>query len=102
MPVRKYVSLILVLMFAFTLIAYSVQAAEKTATKEEPALVGSAKGGKYHLPSCKLAKKIKPENMVNFKDAAEAEKKGYDPCKTCIPNQEAAKPDTKPVTKTQK
>lgn len=94
MPVRKYVSLILVLMFAFTLAAYSVQAAEKTATKEEPAFVGSAKGGKYHLPSCNLAKKIKPENMVTFKDVAEAEKEGYEPCKTCIPAAAAAKPAT--------
>ena len=102
MPVRKYVSLILVLMFAFTLVAFSVQAAEKTATKEEPAFVGSAKGGKYHLPSCKLAKKIKQENMVTFKDVAEAEKKGYEPCKTCIPAPTAAKPDTKPAAKTQK
>jgi len=102
MPVRKYVSLILVLMFAFTLVAFSVQAAEKAAAKEESAFVGSAKGGKYHLPSCKMAKKIKPENMVTFKDAAEAESKGYEPCKTCIQAPTAAKPDTKPTTKTQK
>ena len=95
MPVRKYVSLILLMMFAFTLVAYSVQAAEKTATKEESAFVGSAKGSKYHLPSCKLAKKIKPENMVTFKDVAEAERKGYEPCKACIPAPAAAKPATK-------
>ncbi len=95
MPVRKYVLLILVLMFTFTLVAYSVQAAEKTATKEKPAFVGSAKGGKYHLPSCKRANKIKPENTVALKDVAEAENKGYEPCKTCITAPEAAKPATK-------
>jgi len=47
--------------------------------------VGSAKSDKYHYPTCEWAKKIKPENLVTFKSAKEAQDAGYVPCKVCKP-----------------
>lgn len=43
------------------------------------AFVGSKNSNKYHLPSCTVAKRIKPENRVCFASKEEAEKKGYLP-----------------------
>lgn len=48
------------------------------------AYVGSKNSNKYHLPTCRWAKNIKPENIVCFKDENEAKLKGYLPDKTCI------------------
>lgn len=48
------------------------------------AFVGSKNSNKYHLPSCKWAKRIKPENIICFSSAEDAAKKGYQPDKTCI------------------
>ena len=36
------------------------------------AFVGSKNSNKYHLPTCQWAKRIKPENIVCFKDENEA------------------------------
>ena len=47
--------------------------------------VGSANSNKYHYPDCKWAKKISPKNLVTFKNAQEALKAGYVPCKVCKP-----------------
>lgn len=47
--------------------------------------VGSKKSNKYHYPSCRWAKKIKPNNLVTFQSAKEAQKAGYIPCKVCRP-----------------
>lgn len=46
--------------------------------------VGSKNSNKYHLPTCRFAKNIKPENKVCFKSAEDAQQKGYQPDKTCI------------------
>jgi hypothetical protein len=48
------------------------------------AYVGSKNSNKYHLPTCRWAKNIKPENLVCFKDENEAKLKGYLPDKNCI------------------
>ena len=48
------------------------------------AFVGSKNSNKYHLPTCRWAKNIKPENIVCFKDENEAKSKGYLPDKNCI------------------
>jgi len=48
------------------------------------AFVGSKNSNKYHLPTCQFAKRIKPENIVCFKDIKDAEAKGYLPDKGCI------------------
>ena len=47
--------------------------------------VGSKKSDKYHYPSCRWAKKIRPYNLVTFRSAKEAQEAGYVPCKICRP-----------------
>jgi hypothetical protein len=46
--------------------------------------IGSKNSNKYHLPNCRWAKNIKPENLTCFKDKIDAESKGYLPDKNCI------------------
>ncbi|NTW15034.1 MAG: hypothetical protein HGA38_01540 [Candidatus Moranbacteria bacterium] len=41
------------------------------------AFVGSRNSTLYHLPTCAVAKRIKPENVVCFSSAEDAQKKGY-------------------------
>jgi len=48
------------------------------------AFVGSKNSNKYHLPSCRFAKLIKPTNLVCFKSAADAVAQGRQPDKGCI------------------
>jgi hypothetical protein len=47
--------------------------------------VGSKTSDKYHLPGCKWAGEIKPQNLIHFSSTAEARKRGYIPCPTCHP-----------------
>lgn len=48
------------------------------------ALVGSKNSDKYHLPACRWAKRIKPENIVCFASTQDAAAKGYQPDKGCV------------------
>lgn len=48
------------------------------------AYLGSKNSNKYHLPTCRWAKNIKPENRVCFSSEDEAKLKGYQPDKNCI------------------
>lgn len=48
-------------------------------------LVASSTSKKYHLPDCRYALKIKPENRISFQSAEEAKSQGYLPCKSCHP-----------------
>ena len=52
--------------------------------RQDCTYVGSKNSNKYHLPSCRWAKNIKPENLACFKDKNDAESKGYLPDKNCI------------------
>lgn len=47
--------------------------------------IGSINSDKYHYPSCRWAKKIKPKNEVWFRDKEDARRHGYVPCKVCKP-----------------
>jgi competence protein ComEC len=47
--------------------------------------VGSIKSDKYHKPSCRHAKSIKPENEIWFDSVEEAKSKGCVPCAVCRP-----------------
>jgi len=47
--------------------------------------VGSKNSDKYHYPDCSYAKKIKPENLVEFSSVQEAMERSYVPCKVCKP-----------------
>lgn len=51
----------------------------------EKVFVGSIKSNKYHYPSCRWAKKIKPENEIWFTGSADARAHGYVPCSVCNP-----------------
>ncbi len=46
---------------------------------EQCVFVGSRNSNKYHLATCAVAKRIKPENRVCFPSKEEAEKRGYIP-----------------------
>jgi len=48
------------------------------------AFVGSKNSNKYHLPTCRWAKQIKPQNLVCFKSAEDAVSKNYQPDKNCV------------------
>lgn len=48
------------------------------------AFVGSKNSTKYHAPTCRWAKQIKPENIVCFASAEAATAKNYQPDKGCI------------------
>jgi hypothetical protein len=48
-------------------------------SKADCVFVGSKNSNKYHLPTCTVAKRIKPENRICFASKEEAEKRGYVP-----------------------
>ena len=48
------------------------------------AYVGSKNSTKYHLPTCRYAKTIKPENLACFSSLEDAVKRGYQPDANCI------------------
>lgn len=48
-------------------------------------LIASKNSDKYHTQDCKIAAKIKEENIIKFKSAEEAAQAGYIPCKRCNP-----------------
>lgn len=58
---------------------------EEPGGEPEARFVGSSTSKKYHLPDCRYALKIKPENRVDFQSAKEAKSQGYLPCKSCHP-----------------
>lgn len=47
--------------------------------------VGNSNTNKFHIGSCKSAKKISPNNRVGFSSREEAVNAGYVPCKRCNP-----------------
>ncbi len=47
--------------------------------------VGSKFSIRYHLPTCKKARRIQERNRVLFNTAEEAVKAGYLPCGVCKP-----------------
>lgn len=49
-----------------------------------PAFVGNKESKVFHLPTCRLVAKIKPENKVWFANRDEARKAGFTPCKICL------------------
>jgi hypothetical protein len=47
--------------------------------------VGSSDSDKYHKPTCRFAKKILAENLIEFTSKEDAEARGYSPCSVCNP-----------------
>lgn len=46
-------------------------------------IYASSKSDVYHAAGCKYVKRIKPENLITFKNRKEAEAAGYRACKVC-------------------
>ena len=55
-----------------------------TADNQKCAFVASKNSNKYHLPTCRYAQNIKPENRVCFSSKEEAESRGFQGAKCCI------------------
>jgi hypothetical protein len=51
----------------------------------EVIVVGSRTSNKYHLPTCKWVRLIRPERLITFKSVQEAQERHYHPCPTCKP-----------------
>lgn len=47
--------------------------------------IGNSNSKKFHLPDCRWAQEIAPQNRVEFRSREEAVKAGYVPCKVCRP-----------------
>ena len=61
---------------------------EKPSSKNQPVqfeFVASKNSKVFHLPSCSSARRIKPQNLINYKARGEARKDGKRPCKRCKP-----------------
>jgi hypothetical protein len=72
---NSFMAIFLVIVFLVTSVALAV----------DYKYVGSKNSNKYHYPTCKSAQKIKPENLVTFNSAKDAQAAGYVPCKVCKP-----------------
>jgi len=59
--------------------------ASSSADVTKAMFVGSSTSKKYHLPDCRYALKIKPENKIYFQSLEDAKRQGYLPCKSCNP-----------------
>ncbi len=59
----------------------------ESSNSNEKSYVLNTNTKKFHLPSCKSADDIKPENRQDVTDTAEdLINQGYSPCKKCLPN----------------
>lgn len=78
-----------VLSLALALSSFAIIAQAPAPKNAAPApvatgFVGNKESKVYHLPSCKVGSKTKPENKVTFATQEEAVKAGYHPCRICI------------------
>jgi len=66
---------------------YVKEAAEEPGqgNMEEYMYVASVNSNMYHLPACRYAKDILEKNLLKFKNRADAESNGYEPCNVCKP-----------------
>jgi hypothetical protein len=55
-----------------------------TTDNQKCAFVASKNSNKFHLPTCRYAQNIKPENKVCFSSKEEAESRGFQGAKCCI------------------
>ena len=67
----------------FTAIVEARNTQEETPIKTNGTYVGSIDSDKYHIPGCRFAENILPENEVWFDTAEEAQSAGYEPCGVC-------------------
>ena len=58
---------------------------ENSASEKSGTYVGSTQSDKYHVPSCRHAKKIEPENEIWFDTVSDAQAADYTSCGVCHP-----------------
>jgi len=63
----------------------SKESGQAPVTAAEVVYVGSKTSNKYHYPTCKWARKIRPERLIIFKSVKEAQERHYIPCPVCKP-----------------
>jgi hypothetical protein len=66
-------------------LALQKEMARDRVTEASAVYVGSKTSNKYHYPGCKWAKQIRPERLIRFKSAKEAQERHYIPCPVCKP-----------------
>ena len=57
----------------------------ETLAQRHVRFIGSATTKIFCFPTCRDAQRIRPENRVSFHNAEEAGKRGFRPCKRCLP-----------------
>jgi len=62
-----------------------IESSAATIQNKDWKYVASKKSQVFHIPTCKWAQKINPENLVGFGTREEAVASGKRPCKTCMP-----------------
>jgi len=55
---------------------------------DRPQLVANGNSELYHRSDCKWVRKIKPDHLIQFTSAAEAESRRFIACRNCHPNRE--------------
>jgi hypothetical protein len=65
-------------------ISSNIPTQNSSSIRQDCVFVGSKNSNKYHRPTCRFAKLIKPENTVCFPSAEDATAKGYLPDKRCV------------------
>lgn len=85
---RKHIALIvsICLIISLFLSSYALWAIS-TSQEEKGPFYGSSQGSTYHYPWCSYVNKTKPENLMTFNTALEADIHGYHPCDICDPPQ---------------
>jgi flagellar biosynthesis protein FlhF len=56
---------------------------------DRPQLVANGNSELYHRSDCKWVRKIKPDHLIHFTSAAEAESRQFSACRNCHPNRES-------------
>ena len=69
----------------FFLVCAAIVLSNGAARAEDVKLVASNSSDRYHLSTCKIAQKIREEELIIFKTPEEAWEAGYVPCKICMP-----------------
>lgn len=70
---------------ACLLTALFLAGASTLAYASEPKLVASSLSDRYHRSTCKVAQKIRKEDLIVYPTPEAAIEAGLDPCKKCYP-----------------
>lgn len=68
---------------AVPIATYAENQKSREVSEENGSVVASKNGGKYHLPWCAGAQRIKRENLIHFASSVGAKAAGYEPAANC-------------------